>query len=139
MAISSTAATSISPAMPIAVNVAAFMIAKIGSSRPRWSVTLSTPAIPLIWSMMMSAWFGSIEVDPERLAEDVGGHQLRGGRALELVEEVRVRLLVVLELELLDVRREGRRPRAGPATSAFCASVAAVSLQFASLEMSVHR
>ena len=46
------------------------------------------------------------QVDPERLVQDLGRDVVGGGRALELLLEVLVRLLVVLEVELVDERRE---------------------------------
>ena len=60
--------------------------------------------------MTISAWFGSFEVDPERLRQDVGRHELGERRARELLLEVLVRLLVVLEVDLLDVRARAWSP-----------------------------
>ena len=54
------------------------------------------------------------EVDPERLVQQLGGHVVGRGRVLELLLEVLVRLLVVLEVELVDERRERVGRRAAP-------------------------
>ena len=41
---------------------AVFSTAKIWSRRRRWSVTASTPGMPLIASPMTADWFGSLRL-----------------------------------------------------------------------------